>query len=173
MSKTTLQLTLLAIILVLAQAIVFNHVILFNVAVPMVFIYVILRLPVTMSLNVVLTVSFLLGLVIDMFSDTPGMNALSCTLIAMLRRPVLRLYIPREDDMTIPEPSMRSLGTATYVKYLFTMTLLYCFFIFTIEAFSIFNALQTMLRIVCSTILSAAIMLGIDSLMGKQREKRL
>ncbi len=43
MSKTTLQFLLLGLILVLAQVIVFNHICLFNVAVPMVFIYLIFR----------------------------------------------------------------------------------------------------------------------------------
>ena len=48
MSKTTLQFILLGLILVLAQVIVFNHICLFNVAVPMVFIYLIIRLPLSL-----------------------------------------------------------------------------------------------------------------------------
>ncbi len=173
MNKTTLQLVILAIILILAQATVFNHVCLFNVAVPFVFIYVIFRLPITLSLNWVLTISFLLGLSIDIFSDTYGMNALACTLTAMIRRQVLHLYIPREDDLSSTEPSMRTIGTAAYIKYLFTMTLIYCTLISVIEAFTFFDIAGMVLRIACSTILSGLIMLGIDSLMSKRREKRL
>ena len=74
MSKTVLKFILLGIILVLAQVIVFNHICLFNVAVPLVFIYLILRLPITLSLNWLLTISFFLGLIVDIFSDTYGMN---------------------------------------------------------------------------------------------------
>lgn len=173
MSKTTLQFLLLGLILVLAQVIVFNHICLFNVAVPMVFIYLIIRLPITMSLNWVLTIGFFLGLIVDIFSDTYGMNALSCTVLAMLRRPVLRLYVPREEDLTRPEPSMLSLGTAAFMKYLLTMTLIYCTLISVIEAFTFFNPLQLMLRIIFSTILSLIIMLGIDSIMTPRSEKRL
>ncbi len=44
MSKLTLQFILLGVILVFAQVIVFNHICLFNVGVPMVFIYLIIRL---------------------------------------------------------------------------------------------------------------------------------
>lgn len=173
MSKTTLQFILLSIILVLAQVLVFNHICLFNVAVPMVFIYVIVRLPITMTVNQLLTVSFILGLVVDIFSDTYGMNALACTCLAMLRRPVLRLYVPREEDLTRPEPSIQSLGTATYMKYLLTMTLLYCTLIFLIEAFTFFHPLQLLLRIICSTVLSMLLMLGVDALMTPRSEKRL
>ena len=123
MSKTALKFILLGVILVLAQVVVFNHICLFNVAVPLVFIYLILRLPITLSLNWLLTSIFFLGLTVDIFSDTYGMNTLACTVLAMCRRPILRLYVPREEDLTRPEPSMYSLGTATYLKYLLTMTL--------------------------------------------------
>lgn len=173
MSKTMLQFFLLAVILVLAQALVFNHICLFGVAVPMVFIYVIVRLPITLSLNWVLTASFFLGLAVDIFSDTYGMNATACTLLAIVKRPVLRLYVPREEDLVRPEPSMLSLGTPTYLKYLLSMTLIYCTLIFLIEAFTFFNPIRLLLRIVCSTVLSTALMAGIDSLMTPRSEKRL
>ncbi|MBO5455025.1 MAG: rod shape-determining protein MreD [Muribaculaceae bacterium] len=173
MSKTTLQFLLLGFILVLAQVVVFNHICLFNVAVPMVFFYLIIRLPITLSINWVLTIGFFLGLIVDIFSDTYGMNALACTIEAMLRRPILRLYVPREEDLTRPEPSMYSLGTSAYLKYLLTMTLLYCTLIFLIEAFTFFNPIQLGLRIVTSTMLSMVLMLGIDSLMTPRSEKRL
>lgn len=173
MSKTALQLIILGLILVLAQVIVFNHICLFNVAVPMVFIYLIIRLPITLSLNWVLTIGFFLGLLVDVFSDTYGMNALACTVLAMLKRPVLRLYVPREEDLTRPEPSMLSLGTGVFMKYLLSMTLIYCTLIFLIEAFTFFNPLQLVLRIIFSTVLSLFIMLGIDSIMTPRSEKRL
>ena len=157
----------------LAQVMVFNHICLFNVAVPMVFIYLLVRLPITLSVNWMLTIGFFLGLTVDIFSDTYGMNTLACTVEAMMRKPILRLYVPREEDLTRPEPSMYSLGTATYLKYLLTMTLLYCSLIFLIEAFTFFNPVRLLLRIVFSTILSMALMVGIDSFMTPQSEKRL
>lgn len=173
MSKTGLKFIILGLILILAQVLVFNHICLFNVAVPMVFVYIILRLPITLSLNRVLTVSFLIGLIVDIFSDTYGMNTVSCTVLAMSRRAILRLYVPREEDLTRPEPSMHSLGTSTYLKYLLTMTLLYCSLVFLIEAFTFFNPVRLLLRIVFSTLLSMAVMIGIDSFMTPKSEKRL
>ena len=168
-----LQFILLGFILVLAQVIVFNHICLFNVAVPLVFIYLLVRLPITLSVNWMLTIGFFLGLIVDIFSDTYGMNTLACTIEAMMRKPILRLYVPREEDLTRPEPSMYSLGTATYLKYLLTLTLLYCSLVFLIEAFTFFNPVRLLLRIVFSTILSMALMIGIDSFMTPQSEKRL
>lgn len=82
MAKSILQFTLLFMVLVLAQVLVFNRLYLFNIAIPLAFIYFIMRLPVTMSLMWVLTLSFFTGLSVDIFSDTLGMNALACTLLA-------------------------------------------------------------------------------------------
>ena len=168
MIRTFIKFLILAIALVLLQVTVFNHVCLFNVAVPMAFIYVIMRLPITMGVGWVLTVAFFLGLSVDVFSDTQGMNALACT-----RKPVFTLYFPREDEIGNPEPTMASLGAVVFTKYDLTMSLLYCFMIFLIEAFTFLNPVLLVLRIICSTILTTLLILAIDSLTVKRYAKRL
>lgn len=173
MTKTALQITIIAIILILAQVIVFNHVCLFGVAVPIVFIYVILRLPVTLSREWTLTIAFFLGLIVDIFSDTQGMNSLACTISAALRRPVLHLYYPRDDELTDPCPSISTLGIMTYAKFALSMSLLYCTLFFAIEAFSFHGLRLFIFRILGSTILTTALILGIDCLTISRREKRL
>ncbi len=156
------------VVLVLAQGIIFNNICLFDVAVPFVFIYFIIHLPVTLSTNWLLTVSFLAGLSVDIFANTAGMNALACTIIAMSRRTVLHLYFPREDELTIPEPSMRSLGLDVYMKYLFTIVLMYCIIIYLIEAFSIFDITRLLMRIGASTLLTFVLLLAIDSAVSRK-----
>lgn len=173
MSKTIIHFFFLFIIMVLAQVIIFNNLCLFNVAVPMVFIYFIIKLPVTLSTKWTLTLSFIIGLLVDIFSNTHGMNAFACTIIAMMRRNILRLYFPREDDLTNPEPSIRSLGVGVYAKYLLSIVLLYCTLIFLIESFSVFNLGLLILRIITSSLLSFLLIIGIDSLTIRRREKRL
>lgn len=167
MTKTLIQFSILFIVLVLLQAMVFNNICLFNVAVPFVFIYFIVYLPLTLSTNWVLTLAFLAGLSVDIFANTQGMNALACTIIAMSRHSILHFYFPREDELSIPEPSIRSLGQEIYMKYLFTVVLLYCTTIFLIEAFSFFDIWRLLLRIVCSTLLTFFLLLGLDSVVSR------
>ena len=95
MSKTILQFSILFVVLVLAQAIMFNNICLFNLAVPFFFIYFIIRLPITLSESWALTFSFLAGLIVDIFANTQGMNALACTILSVMRKPVLHLYFSR------------------------------------------------------------------------------
>lgn len=173
MTKTILKFTLLFVVLIITQVIVFNHLVLLGVAVPFVFIYAILKLPVSLNVNWVMTLAFILGLSVDIFSDTIGMNSLACTVFAVLRLPVIRLYFPREEDMTDPEPSLQSLGPSIYMKYLATMSLLYSILFFIIEAMTFFNFTRLILCMIGSAALTFVFILAIDSLTSKKREKRL
>lgn len=173
MSRNATYLLIVTLVLIIAQVVVFNHVCLFNIAVPFAFLFILIRLPLNISQNMSLTIGFLLGLVIDIFSDTHGMNALACTICTAIRKPVLRLYFPREDELSDPYPSISSLGLATYSKYVISMSFIYCLIIFTIEAFSFFNIAVLILRILASTIVTSLIIIGIDSLTLRKHEKRL
>ncbi len=161
-----------ALLFILLQALLFNQIHLFGVAIPLVFIYIILRLPTTLSTAWVLTIAFALGLSVDIFSDTPGMNALACTIMAFMRRPVLSLYLSHGSDHVSETPSIRALGLGVYARYVFTMSFLYSILLFVIESFTLFDFMYMLLRIVCSAVLTFVLILCIDSL-SQSREKRL
>lgn len=163
MTKTVMQFSLMFIALVVCQAVVFNRLDLFSVALAFVFIYFIIKLPITLSASSVMLLSFLLGTMVDIFSDTPGMNALACTCLGGCRRTILRLYVPREDDIIHKTPSSRSLGAIVFGKYVVTMSLVYCLLVFTIEAFTFFRPMALLGRIAASTLLTSLIILLIDN----------
>ena len=89
MSKTLLRFSLMFVVLVLAQAVIFNHIALYSIGLAFVFIYFIIKLPVNLSQSRVIFLSFLIGLAIDIFQDTPGVNALACTCLGGCRRSLL------------------------------------------------------------------------------------
>ena len=173
MSKTALTFILLFLLLVPAQAVIFNNLILFNVALPLVFIYLIIRLPLTLSPNWAMTFGFVTGLTVDIFSDTPGMNALACTILAVCRRPVFHLYISLDDDLSGQCPSIRTMGPAAYTKYMLTMVFIYCLCVFSIEAFQFFNLRLLLMRTICSTLFTFILIYAVDSLSFRRREKKL
>lgn len=172
MTKTVIQFIVLFLALVVLQ-LVCNKIVLFNIAMPVVFIYLILRLPVNLHSGWVLTVAFFSGLLMDIFTNTPGMNSLACTMMAAVRRPVFNLFVSRENDMNIPIPSVDSMGISDYFKYMATLVTIYCALIFLIQAFSLHNIVLTLARIAGSSILSIIIIFGLDSLVSTRREKRL
>ncbi|MBQ6166518.1 MAG: rod shape-determining protein MreD [Muribaculaceae bacterium] len=172
MTKTVIQFIVLFVALILLQ-LVCNKIVLWGIAMPVVFIYLILRLPVNLHDGWVLTIAFFTGLLLDIFNNTPGMNALACTILAAVRRPVFNLFVSRENDMNIPIPSVDSMGVGDYFKYMATLVTLYCVLIFMIQAFSLHNIGLTLARIAGSSVLSIIIIFGLDSLVSTRREKRL
>lgn len=162
------------VLLVVAQAVIFNRIVLFGVAIPFVFIYFIIKLPISMSVTRVMFLSFLLGLVMDIFQDTPGLCALSCTWLGASRRGVLRLLIPREEDIQHATASIRSLGIGVFSRYVVVMSLIFCILAFTIEAFSFFGFSSMLLRVAASTALTSLLLIALDSLSRTSiSEKRL
>lgn len=172
MSITVLRDWGIAILFILLQVLIFNQIHLFGVAVPLVFIYIIFKFQVSLSTVWVLTLSFLLGLVVDIFSNTPGMNSLACTVLAFMRRPILSLYLPHGYDYANEVPSIRTFGMWLYVRYALTLSFLYCVVIFLIESLSFFDLPYLLLRIIGSTILTFVLILCIDSL-SQGNAKRL
>ena len=153
----------LFIVVVFLQVTIGNNIHLLGVAIPFLYIYFIIRLPLSLSVNWTLTLAFILGLVIDIFSNTPGMNALACTVVAFLRG----------EDYSESEPSIRNFGMSLFVRYVLTFSLCFCTLLFVIESFSFFDIGRLIVRVLASTILTFLVILGMDSLTKSGREKRL
>lgn len=159
----------IAICLIVVQVLICNHIMLFNIAMAFVFIYIIVNLPMDLSINWLLTIAFVSGLIVDLFSDTPGVNSLSCVLLAMLKRPCLFAYIPRDDRTKNITPSLSSLGFSVYGKYLFTMSLIYCLLAFSIEYFNFADVKEIIIMSAASSLFTFLILLGVDSLIVTRR----
>ena len=164
MNRDSIKYFILFVSCLLLQVLIFNNIILFHVAIPLVFVYFILRLPINMKLAIVFTLAFFLGLFVDIFSDTPGINALACTLIAAIRKPVYYAYVPKDDITERLVPSVSSLGFLTYCKYLMTFVFIYCLLIFSIEYFSFADVKDIVILSLSSSILTFIILLATDCL---------
>ncbi len=173
MSKFIVRYILTFAVLVLAQALVFNRMVLFNVAVPFVFLYLIIFLPVTLGPNIRLTLGFLTGLAVDVFSDTPGLNALACTVVSFMRNGIFHLYVPLDDDLSGRQLSLKTMGSAAYMKYLLTVVVIYSVLLFSIEAFQFFNLRLLLLRMSASAVYTFIMILAIDTLTLSRSEKKL
>ncbi len=168
MDKNVFSNIVILICLVFVQVLVCNNIMLFNVAMAFVFIYVIIRLPMDLNVNWLLTWAFFSGLAVDVFADTPGVNSLACTLLAMFKRPMLYAYIPRDDRTKNIAPALSTLGFAVYGKYLFSMVTVYCLLAFTIEYFNFADVKEIVIMSAASALLTFLILLGVDSLMARK-----
>ena len=151
MTKFAIRYAIMFVLLIPLQAIVFNHLILFNVAVPTL-------------------LGFLAGFLLDIFCDTPGVNALCCTVLAFVRKPLFHLYVSMDDDLAGRSPSARSMGYAAFMKFIFTATVIYSAMLFTVEAFQFFNPWLLVLRILASTVYTFVVLYAIDCLLAPKND---
>ncbi len=155
------------IILLLVQSLVLNHIRLFGCATPLLYIYFILPMQRGQARWATLLWGFVLGLAIDVFSNTPGVAAASMTLLAFLQPYLLELFVPRDsaDDLI---PSFRTLGVSKFVSYTVILVLTGCLTFFSLEAFNLYNWMQWLCSIGGSTILTTILILVIENVRNRK-----
>ena len=167
MNKSIITYAVLFIVLVLVQALIMNHIVLFNCAVCFIFIYFIIRLPINISTNLLLTLGFLLGLSVDVLSDTPGLNSLACTVLALVKRPVFFAYEQHDDKNRNLSPSMGTMGFFIYCKYILSMSAIYSVVALFVEFIYYSEIIEILISIGASTAFTFLVLLAIDSLVYK------
>ena len=73
------------------------------------------------SRNTLMVWSYLLRYTVDIFTNTPGMNAAAATLLAFMREPILRLVTLRDSAEDF-EPGIKSMGISPYFRYILLCT---------------------------------------------------
>jgi len=149
-------------VLCLIQTLVLNHINLFGCATPFLYVYFIMLFRRGYPKWGILLWSFMLGLSVDIFSNTPGVAAASATLLGLLQPYMLRLFIQRDsaDDLM---PTMKSLGVAKYIYYTIVCVFIFNLLFFTLESFSFFNWLQWLMNIGGSTALTTILILVVEN----------
>lgn len=158
---------ILLLLLIAVQVMVLNHVHICGYATPMVCVYFILVLPLGYARWAKLLWGFGIGLVLDMFANTPGMMAATLTLVAMVQPHMLTLIAGVDKDDSDDEntaPSMARLGSFPFMRYITAGVLLQCMVFYLLETFSFFSITDTLINIVGSTVLSTLIIWAIESI---------
>ena len=103
---------------------------------PLLFSYFILRLKLDSNVFVVLILSFLLGMGVDIFRDTLGLNAAALVAVAFLRKYFLSIISEREDFDSMMELDFFNLGVVRYLIYFGLGILTHHFIFVLLEQFS-------------------------------------
>ena len=157
---------LMFVVLLVVQVLVLNHVWLLNVATPLLYVYFAITIPRNTEKGEVLVWCFLLGLLIDIFSNTPGLAAGSLTLIGMVQTYLVELFVPRDSAENL-QVSAATLGWGKFCTLSGMLILLYCLVFFILEAFNFFDWQLWLLRSVCSAALTLLLMLAIESVRSR------
>lgn len=148
--------------LFVAQVLILNHVHLLGVGTPLLYVYFAITFRRNFPKWLVLVSCFLLGLLIDVFSNTPGLAACTMTLVALAQTYLIELVAPRDSAEDL-EASAKVLGLTKFVTLSALLTLLYCLVFFALEAFNFFDVLLWLARSVISFVLTMVLILAVES----------
>jgi len=130
-----------------------------------------LLLPFKTSKYLVLLLGFLLGLSIDIFSNTPGIHASATTFMAFLRPSVIKRLFNRESTDNKILPPVCSMEISWFTKYTVILVLAHHLFLFYIEAFSFTNFFFTLSRCLSSAVFSIILLIISQLLFFKEQQK--
>lgn len=150
------------LLLALVQAMVCNHVHVLGYATPLPYVYFALTFSRDYPRWAILLWCFVLGLTIDVFSNTPGMASGALTFAGLMQPYVLSLFMTREHAENF-RPRLSTMGLAKYAMFAFMLIMLFCVVLFTLEAFSFFNWQHWLLSIVGSCIITFVIVLAVEN----------
>lgn len=155
--------------LVLLQVLVLNNMHLGGYAMTFLYVYLILRLESDTTRNVAMLWAFFLGLAVDLFSDTPGMNAAATVLLAFVRPFFLRLFLPRDAAEKFV-PSLRAMGMASFSKYTVVCVLSHHAVLLALDYFSVAHVGLLLLRIVASAALTTCCILALEGIRSQKKQ---
>ena len=153
-------------VLSVIQILFLNHLRLFGVATPMLYILFVITFKRNTPKWIILLWSFALGLAIDVFSNTPGLAAGSMTLIAIIQPYLLELFVPR-DSVEGLEISTATLGISKYFTFSTIITVIYCLVFFALEAFSFYDWIHGLACAGSSAFLTLIIIMTIERVRKK------
>jgi len=136
--------------LILLQVFVFNHINLFGFINPIIYITWVFLFPIRKNITLFLILSFLLGLSVDFFSDSGGINAAATLFIAFIRLPILKIVL-RKSDFDYLLFNLRAVSFSKVFSFIAILTIIHHFIIFSLAYFSF----QDFISIVSNTLLTS------------------
>lgn len=136
----------------LLQVLVFNHISLMG-GVVLIYLIALIKMPVQINRSLQILMGFMCGLLIDIFSNSIGLHALTCTTIMWMRMPILHMYVIA-DEFSTGVPSMDKLSTPMYIRYAITIIAVHTIMLYMVESLSLFNILPLIIKIVATAVLT-------------------
>lgn len=154
--NSTLLVNILRFILLLAvQIIIFNNMNFLGYISPFPYLLFIILYPVNANKSVLLIASFLLGLTMDMFSNSGGIHATACLVLAFLRPYIFKFAFGLSYEyQTI---KLNDVITPERFSFILLSVVIHHFTLFLLEAFQFNFFLDILLRTLLSTVFTIII----------------
>ena len=139
------------VFLVLLQVLILNNIQLSGYINPYFYIYFILLLPFETPKWMLLTAAFILGLSVDIFTNTIGLNAAACVMMAFARPFVISAISSGPESLFGETPSLRNQGLKWFLYYSIILIVIHHFTFFYLEIFRFSEFMATLVRVLLSS----------------------
>lgn len=157
------------IILVLVQVVLLNNIRLGGYINPYIYVLFVMLLPVRAPKTLLLVLSFILGLTVDVFSNTLGLHAAATVFLGFARPGILRAISPREGYEADSSPTIKQMGLQWFLIYCVVMVLSHHIVLFFIEVFRFSEFFSTLTRAFLSSIITIIIIFISQFLFGSTK----
>jgi rod shape-determining protein MreD len=156
MVRVWIKYLVMFITVILVQVLLLNQVQFSGYLNPYFYLLFILLLPVSTPRYAVLLLSFMLGLVVDIFSDTLGLHASATVILGFFRSPVINMLSIRESDQS-DYPGLKQTGIKWFFLYITILVLMHHLWLFYLEVFTFADFFRTFIRAVFSSVFTVFI----------------
>lgn len=144
---------LLFIVLVAVQVLFLNQIQFSGFINPYIYVLFIMLLPLNAPRYAILLLSFLVGLAVDIFSNSLGIHTFASVFIAYARPVIIRIITNREEELS-DYPGLAQTGLAWFLSYTAMMVFIHHIVLFYIEVFTFDNFFSTLYRVLLSSVFS-------------------
>ncbi len=162
---------ILLFILLFIQIIILNRIEFSTYINPYIYILFIFILPFETPRWVLLFVGFFMGLFVDVFSNTAGIHAATCTFIAYIRPTVLGYISKKENYDNIKYPSILKNGIYWYLSYISILVFIHHFILFYLEYFRFDSFFSVLFKTILSGFFSVIIIYITQYLFVESKKK--
>jgi len=145
--------------LLLVQIFVLNQIEFAGYIRPYLYVLFLLLLPIEIRGWLMLVIGFSLGLIMDTFTQTPGMNTSACLVLVFSRQYLLKLIAPREGYETGQLPRPEFFGWKWFLIYSSILVGIHHIWLFYAEVFHFKYFFSTLFRAIFSTVFTEVLVL--------------
>ncbi|HUH46110.1 MAG TPA: hypothetical protein VLZ54_03070 [Arenibacter sp.] len=155
-------------LLILVQVLIFNNLNFFGYINPMVYILFLYWYPIKEKRALFILLSFLLGLMVDWFSDTMAIHAAATVTIAYLRPTIMRFCFGVNYEFQ--NFKLTNTTKAQQITFLALLIIIHHLIFFTLEIFSFENTLLILKKVFSISLATLLLCLLLSSLFSVNKE---
>ncbi|HQW45440.1 MAG: rod shape-determining protein MreD [Bacteroidetes bacterium] len=144
------------------------------VFIPLIYPLILLLLPVNTPHWLTMLLGFMVGITMDLFSNTPGVHASACVVLGYVRPYLLNLFFQQNiKELGDTVPTLFRMGFRSFLLYiLFALVIHHCYY-YIIQIWSFKNILLIVYKTILSTLLSIILIILSQLIFAKKEIRRI